>query len=125
MCKAAITKVSIYGEVEVEFDQEMMEYSLDNYNSDTLQIYVQPYRDWHEHKKSYDISQLNLTWTVKSFKSKKMEILLEFDHPEEVSPEIAPDSLIIDILDSNYFYSNALHKSLSEDYLRLEHEIPK
>jgi len=63
-------------------------------NQSNTDVYVQP-QDGREYDDNFNISELNLTWVVDSFKNDTMILNLSFSNPFEISPGILQDQLII------------------------------
>ena len=63
-------------------------------NQTNTQVYVQP-QDKREHDENFNISKLNLTWVIDSYKNETMTINLTFNFPFEISPSIQEDQLVI------------------------------
>ena len=63
-------------------------------NQTNTQVYVQPL-DEREHDNDFNISKLNLTWVIDSYKNETMTINLTFNFPFEISPSIIEDQLVI------------------------------
>ena len=78
---AKITKISVVGVVEIEFNSSMLTEGLDlkHINSTVLDIYVAPALNRHL-KDNFDIKKLNLTWEAVSFMDKILMIQVNFDN---------------------------------------------
>ena len=59
-------------------------------NSSNTDIYVQPL-DRRQYDDGFNISTLNLTWKMDSFKNDTMNIKIRFENPLELSPNITQD----------------------------------
>ena len=66
-CSASIQTISSLGNLTIEFSEKMNSnytFSLDKLNSDSIDIYVDPYKEVEDPNNKRNI---NLTWSVESF----------------------------------------------------------
>lgn len=56
-------------------------------NSTLIDMYIQPFEDWHLYEDGFNISLFNFTWKVISLEDDLMEIQLNFNHPNAISPK--------------------------------------
>lgn len=74
----------------------------------------------------FNISKLNLTWSVTKYYKDYMVISLKFYHPEEISPLSDLDELVFHIIDpGNFFISATEIQILHSDYRTLKHTVRK
>jgi hypothetical protein len=58
---ASIESISQFGMVVVSFGQNMRKINLQHLNQSVLDLYIQPYNNWHLYE-SFNISHLNFSW---------------------------------------------------------------
>ena len=64
-------------------------------NSTIIDMWIIPFEDWHLGIEYYNISKLNFTWNCSGFANKTLNFKLNFNNPQEISPEINQDKLFI------------------------------
>jgi hypothetical protein len=74
-------------------------------NSTILDLYIVPSNDWHMGYENFNLSLLNLTWSVVSFNSTLITFDLVFVSPPSISPLKDFDKLVWHVKDPVYFMS--------------------
>jgi len=85
--------------------------------NDTLDVYL----------KSEEANvNLNLTWSVKSYKEKNLVLKLDFKKSQDISAAFSYDMLVVHFkVVKNKFISSELLTDLSEDFRTVYAKIPK
>lgn len=95
---ARITRTNSRGEVVITFNRELnttlLNSNLSLLNSTLADIYIVPSKEHSEHPK-FNISELNLTWSVTKVEGRELSLQLVFDKPASLSPYKPLDQLII------------------------------
>ena len=60
-----------------------------------MTLYVDPYKNWIEYADGFEMQQINLTWSVTSFKGIYLDIQVNFNNASYLSPQIVQDTLMI------------------------------
>ena len=96
-------------------------------NETHLDIYVQPYADWHLEEHGFEVHpNLNLTWEVIEFNNTRMLIKVRFLNPVQISPKADRDTLMVHIYEnSTLFFTSGDSFQLHPDCHSLKKEIPK
>lgn len=120
---AWINEISIYGDVEIEFNKDLNTEQIDMswFNDSLIQAYIEPANDFHLYQQ-FDLKQLNFTWSVTSFFSNKLFLKLNFTYPNWISSQDTQDSLIIFIkVVPELFQPQTIMRNLREElYLKLK-----
>lgn len=105
----------------VKFNESMeTSFNHSHLNDSIIDIYIEPYLQT-------DSSKSNLTWHVKQFKSKHLEIELNFTTPSEISPGQSQDSIVFHIKNQGMkkFYAPAIENYLHTGSRTLESKIQR
>ena len=97
---AYIENITKYGLVQIKFSKPLDEIGLemDHVNSSTLEVYVQPYNDYHLIYPEFNTSKLNLTWFCQDIFNDRMILDITFDNPHWISTQtFGYDALVIRI----------------------------
>jgi len=85
-CTARITSIDRWGHAVVEFNHHMQPiYNHTWINQTILDLYVKPAygREWEE---TFNVSDLNFTWYAPSLRGNRLDLMLSFYKPFEISP---------------------------------------
>ena len=87
ICSAEIESVTSFGEMDVRFSTLMNTQGIDitMLNETLIDIYVKPSGN-RATLSSFNVSQVNLTWSVTSFEGDLLKIKLTFENFAEISP---------------------------------------
>jgi len=125
---AKIEKIKANGLVEVKFSKLMNTglIKIDEINEAHMIIYAQPFNNWHEQDPHFDIEKtLNQTWNVLKYENDRMLIDLTFMNPNQISPKVDQDILVIHFQNSSDAFKSEDNLGLHQDYLSMQHGIPK
>ena len=85
---AKIVSSDQFGEMLIKFSENMRtSINLTSINHQYLDIYVLPSNNWTDYE-PFNVSKLNFTWTVTSFKKDQMIIKMDFVEPNFISLKI-------------------------------------
>lgn len=68
-------------------------------------------------------SKLNFTWNIIEYGESNILFQLNFTDPYEISSNLNYDSIVINVNDTSWFYSNNLDKELHRDHSVVEYKI--
>ena len=106
----------------------MTEYiDIKDINETHLDIYVQPYADWHIEEHGFEVEpNLNLTWEVIQFNNSRLLIYVKYLNPVQISPKANRDILMVHFNEnSTKIFTSKEQFKLHPDYHSLQKEIPK
>ena len=121
--------VSEIGIVKIQFDKKMTNYTLSNLNKTIIDIWVEPYNDWHldnDDENPFNMTKLNFTWEAQKFEQDNtyLYIKLKFISPAYISPKRKYDKLVIDFKRNDTMVS-ILNETLHQDSIVLKYKIRK
>ena len=113
---AEIKEVDNIGNLELQFSHDFIEdYRLSNYS---LSLTIRPFDKEQEPP--------TFTWLVKEQSDQTVELKLLFDHPEEVSPNLEEDKLVVTFnITSPVFQDQPQSLFLDPALINVTHRIPK
>mmetsp|Transcript_25612 Transcript_25612/g.39409 ORF Transcript_25612/g.39409 Transcript_25612/m.39409 type:complete len:360 (-) Transcript_25612:1793-2872(-) len=79
-------------------------FNLTELDSEVLDVYVEPSKNWHEDIPQFNLSKLNLTWAVESYSGQNLKLRVVFNDPYEISPLPTQDTLSIHFLEVAPFF---------------------
>ena len=88
-------------------------------------MYVQPSSERIENP-NFNSTKLNFTWeVVKITDNKTIELELDYKFPLYVSPELVPDSMVLNLHKPSFFFSKDLQKYVKEDSRTMRKPLKK
>ena len=83
---AFIKSLSVMGDLEIEFNSTMFTFfNFTELDSSVVDIYVVPAEDRWDYP-GFNMSSLNLTWSLESYQTSTMKIKIKFNDPYSLSP---------------------------------------
>jgi hypothetical protein len=100
-------------------------FNLMNLTSEHLDIYVEPSEQRWE-RTYFTWPKVNLTWTLQSVKDNWIDVQLYFDQPDEISPLIELDTVVVHIRESaTHLFIATDGDKLKYDYYTLKSRVPQ
>ena len=125
---AYIKSLSVTGDLEIEFNSTMFTYfNFSELNSSFVDIYVEAAEDRWDYP-GFNMSSLNLTWSLLSYEQSTMVIKIKFNDPYSLSPLVTQDQICVHILNETslrFFHSTVENKDLHPEYWTLYKNIKK
>ena len=92
-------------------------------NNTQIEMYINPYND-RQLEEGFNISKLNFTWEIVSFKWEYVLVQLKFEAPNYISSEVVWDQFLFRVKNNytNLFYSKKINAEIQQDYI-LTHPI--
>ena len=82
-------------------------------------MHLLPHDNWQNEIKDFNMSNLNFTWNVTSFRKNVLKVQLNFNSPINISPQLEQDRLFINITNAMYegHFKSLDGRQLSKDKL--------
>jgi hypothetical protein len=118
-----ISSISVFGEMEVEFNGTMnTNFSRSLMNISLVDMYIEPYN----RNETYNMSLLNFTWNLTQVFPSSFWFKLNFSHPYEISPFSEQDTLVMHIKnETQVFYSTEVRDNLHESTMIMRIKLRK
>ena len=92
MITARIKSISEFGEVVIQFSEDMNwdSFNWTNINDTVFDIYINYTREWFDNdfrSTDFEMTRINFTWTIMNTTNDKMFIQLDFNDPFAVSTQ--------------------------------------
>ena len=94
---AYVQEITVFGTTTIKFSKQMdfKDVKLTDINSTVLDIYLEPYDNWHENYEDFNITKFNFTWFAVDYYNDILVIKISFFEPHYISSREVRDMLYI------------------------------
>ena len=95
-------------------------------NTTYIDMYIEPYTNWHIGVDDFNMTKLNFTWNVTYYHGRKLYIQCNFTSPPTISPKHVYDNMVFHIKDKREFYRSLNERvHIHNNYTTLRHRVTR